>query len=252
VQGRWMTPDWAAKPTTVPYAEFGDPQTLNLYVYVGNRPLNRADADGHTPAEFVARHGDRSGQGFGSPGDGSLGDSFEEAQALARYNKVAPAQQTNYMQGAAGGPINTDPTNSSQNASNYGPWEMRVDALNFIDNNKECSVWLNSGGGNAHDLMSNVPIILVNASARDRNPADGQTSSNPKAPIEVVAQGRFYTNSVRGDPIFGYQPGSWGARMTILLHELSHKLNIPKFLNDGFSIPQSETNTQLLLQHCIF
>jgi RHS repeat-associated protein len=47
VQGRWMTPDWAAKPTTVPYAEFGDPQTLNLYVYVGNRPLSRADADGH-------------------------------------------------------------------------------------------------------------------------------------------------------------------------------------------------------------
>ena len=32
--GRFMTPDWAAKPTTVPYASFGDPQTLNLYTYV--------------------------------------------------------------------------------------------------------------------------------------------------------------------------------------------------------------------------
>ena len=42
-----MTPDWAAKPTTVPYALFGDPQTLNLYSYVRNNPLSRADLDGH-------------------------------------------------------------------------------------------------------------------------------------------------------------------------------------------------------------
>jgi hypothetical protein len=42
-----MTPDWAAKPTTVPYAVFGDPQTLNLYAYVRNNPLSRADVDGH-------------------------------------------------------------------------------------------------------------------------------------------------------------------------------------------------------------
>lgn len=45
--GRFMTPDWAAKPTAVPYAVFGDPQTLNLYTYVQNSPLNRIDADGH-------------------------------------------------------------------------------------------------------------------------------------------------------------------------------------------------------------
>jgi RHS repeat-associated protein len=45
--GRFMTPDWAAKATAVPYADFGNPQSLNLYVYVGNNPLSRADADGH-------------------------------------------------------------------------------------------------------------------------------------------------------------------------------------------------------------
>lgn len=48
--GRFMTPDWAAKPVTVPYASFGDPQTLNLYSYVENGPLNRVDADGHANA----------------------------------------------------------------------------------------------------------------------------------------------------------------------------------------------------------
>jgi hypothetical protein len=31
--GGFMSPDWAAKATAVPYAVFGDPQTLNLYSY---------------------------------------------------------------------------------------------------------------------------------------------------------------------------------------------------------------------------
>ncbi len=36
-----------SKPVTVPYAEFGNPQSLNLYAYVGNNPLSLEDTDGH-------------------------------------------------------------------------------------------------------------------------------------------------------------------------------------------------------------
>src|SRR5713226_5333807 len=49
--GRFMMPDWAAKPTAVPYAYFGDPQSLNLYSYVRNNPLAKADPDGHCPSD---------------------------------------------------------------------------------------------------------------------------------------------------------------------------------------------------------
>jgi RHS repeat-associated protein len=45
--GRFLTPDWAAKAAAVPYAEFADPQSLNLYSYVRNVPTTRYDADGH-------------------------------------------------------------------------------------------------------------------------------------------------------------------------------------------------------------
>jgi len=45
--GRFMTPDWAATATDVPYADFGNPQSLNLYGYVKNNPLSYADPDGH-------------------------------------------------------------------------------------------------------------------------------------------------------------------------------------------------------------
>jgi RHS repeat-associated protein len=46
--GRFMTPDWSERATTVAYAVFGDPQSLNLYAYVRNDPVSRADADGHS------------------------------------------------------------------------------------------------------------------------------------------------------------------------------------------------------------
>jgi RHS repeat-associated protein len=45
--GRFMSPDWIAKAEPVPYAKLDDPQSLNLYAYVRNNPLVRADLDGH-------------------------------------------------------------------------------------------------------------------------------------------------------------------------------------------------------------
>jgi len=47
--GRFMIPDWAAKATAVPYADFGNPQSLNLYSYVKNNPTTLIDPDGHDP-----------------------------------------------------------------------------------------------------------------------------------------------------------------------------------------------------------
>ena len=46
--GRFMSPDWSAKVAPVPYAKMDNPQTLNLYAYVGNNPMTRTDPTGHT------------------------------------------------------------------------------------------------------------------------------------------------------------------------------------------------------------
>jgi RHS repeat-associated protein len=45
--GRFVSADWSAIPEPVPYADFNDPQSLNLYTYVRNVPTVRIDADGH-------------------------------------------------------------------------------------------------------------------------------------------------------------------------------------------------------------
>jgi hypothetical protein len=45
--GRFMSPDWSAKATPVPYAKLDSPQSLNLYGYMRNNPLGGVDQDGH-------------------------------------------------------------------------------------------------------------------------------------------------------------------------------------------------------------
>jgi hypothetical protein len=45
----------------VPYSKLDDPQSLNLYGYVENNPLSRADADGHNP--FAVPLGLKAGDG---------------------------------------------------------------------------------------------------------------------------------------------------------------------------------------------
>jgi RHS repeat-associated protein len=45
--GRFMSPDWSSAPMGVPYADFKDPRSLNLYSYVMNNPLRYNDRNGH-------------------------------------------------------------------------------------------------------------------------------------------------------------------------------------------------------------
>lgn len=44
-----MSADWSPTPIPVPYADFNNPQSLNLYGFVGGNPASKVDADGHCP-----------------------------------------------------------------------------------------------------------------------------------------------------------------------------------------------------------
>jgi len=90
--GRFMTPDWAARPTAIPYAVFGDPQSLNLYGYVRNDPVSRADADGHCGISrmAIACAGDTHVPG----GDYSQDDSDAAPQGQNRSAQNTSQTQT--------------------------------------------------------------------------------------------------------------------------------------------------------------
>jgi len=82
--GRFMTPDWAARPTAVPYAVFGDPQSLNLYGYVRNDPVSRADADGHDPKDGATDSTDSAKDPGNADKSGKTGT--EQAKAQEKEN----------------------------------------------------------------------------------------------------------------------------------------------------------------------
>lgn len=48
-----MSPDWADKPEAVPYSQLDNPQSLNLYGYVNNNPLSKANKDGHDASDIL-------------------------------------------------------------------------------------------------------------------------------------------------------------------------------------------------------
>jgi RHS repeat-associated protein len=109
--GRFITPDWAAKATAVAYADFSDPQTLNLYNYVRSIPTTRYDADGHcadttncqklpnnpanVPAPVKQAINDSVKASNGKNSDDTKGGSHEEGGVAYTQNgkqTVAPAE----------------------------------------------------------------------------------------------------------------------------------------------------------------
>jgi RHS repeat-associated protein len=119
--GRWATPDWNVRPVTVPYANFGDPQSLNLYLYVRNDPVSLADADGHISndsggqscldsfmcyVEYQKHMKDNEPSGwfsvtisFSSSGDSASGGA-DNSDAAAQQQQQQPQQQQQQQQQA--------------------------------------------------------------------------------------------------------------------------------------------------------
>jgi RHS repeat-associated protein len=96
--GRWLSPDWSAIPAPVPYANLTNPQTLNLYQFVGDSPETFSDLDGHEGimamsavppdhckinacSESETLFGDRGTAGGGiAPPTGLIGMVFDHSQ----------------------------------------------------------------------------------------------------------------------------------------------------------------------------
>ena len=166
--GRFMSPDWAAKPTTVPYAKFGDPQSLNLYNYVENGPVNRVDTDGHYWAGMNGLNCDLSGA-FSAPG---LMDADELETATQQQVDDVRRQQQQQQQTQNG---------NTQSQNNGGFWQKLGNAL--------------TGNG----WKTNAQVIdaqrqwLIDHGV---DPANGPCVDWSKAPAKMVTEAYKYMQAV--------------------------------------------------------
>jgi RHS repeat-associated protein len=98
--GRWVSADWSPTPIPVPYADIHDPQTLNLYQFVGGNPASKADPDGHEgPGSYegmVAMAnsiGDRFAEDFNAIKNAMSGPELPHGQTPALENMRQQLQQ---------------------------------------------------------------------------------------------------------------------------------------------------------------
>ncbi len=137
-----MTPDWAAAPEAVPYANFFNPQTLNLYAIVANNPESFADLDGHLP-ELAA-------PGGGLTPDGQLDDCGDDQQKCG-------AQDQSQLSHLVPTPKGTNCSQKGVICENDGK-SKRVgdyDGDKFC-NASGCFVW--HGDGNGHGQWLALPF----------------------------------------------------------------------------------------------
>jgi RHS repeat-associated protein len=139
--GRWMSPDWAAKAMPVPYANLLDPQSLNLYAYVNNNPLLKADPDGHCDwCQKVANK--LSGNGW----------KTDEQVAQKGINNNVVLVRTGMVDGAKVGDLKgvfhvTYTPTKIENGELKGP--VSADPK---DPNVKVSLWESQGGGSYENM----------------------------------------------------------------------------------------------------
>ena len=120
--GRFQSADWSAIPAPVLYADLGNPQTLNLYAYVKNNPMNLTDPTGHqAEGQLVGTGGDymaarmRAGESIGigdavEPGVWEVTVNGESSFALGTYDDAAAyAQARSQGQSSTAGPALNGP-----------------------------------------------------------------------------------------------------------------------------------------------
>jgi len=132
--GRWMSPDWADKPEAVPYSSLDNPQTLNLYSYVGNNPLSRVDADGHVEGPNDSQPIGSGGADFLQDADHNIKIAALQARAqqqstpqtsdntlLAQNNTPPPPGRTPAQGGTPGSTVVIPDGKGGSTTRTYGP-----------------------------------------------------------------------------------------------------------------------------------
>ena len=104
-QGRWLSADWNPEPEAIPYSDLNNPQSLNLYGYVRNNPLSKADADGHDVWDFLVGMGNSIGSDavLGAGRNDYGNDDYKMGQAVGDFASTIIGAGESFLGGAVQG-----------------------------------------------------------------------------------------------------------------------------------------------------
>jgi hypothetical protein len=228
-----MTPDWDGKPVNVPYASFGDPQSLNLYSYVRNSPVVRIDPDGHNFASWNGLGRDTSG-GFTEMDNEIDSEISIEASNFAALDAMNEADRQNAQRQQQAENLDSFADAAKSSAQKAGA----------VSSTKVGDVWVNAYGGTAAQRTDELAAFSDDLTHTDRGKEmlktlEGRKSGlfglwgSPK-PFDIirVASGGSYSYAGGQAIMLDYHdvgaaytsahPGGTYSLRRIFAHELGH------------------------------
>jgi RHS repeat-associated protein len=189
--GRWMSPDWSGGASAVPYADFSDPQSLNLYGYVRNNPLSKTDPDGHNLLDWFVN----KIKGNPPPPPPPPVQPKPKPPVFIKYQKGTPAMSSRterYVQNKLNATdvttVNISYTTNGEHSSNSLHYEengARAVDINKVDNQR-----VDSSAKNP-EVMSKVSEIQNSFNSNDR----GGAAHENFGPSGLYKDGQQFENS---------------------------------------------------------
>jgi RHS repeat-associated protein len=203
--GRFMTPDWSAKPQGVPYAVLSNPQSLNLYSYVLNNPLRYIDANGHYELNGsncgdnakCQKKWDKAANKFEARREKDLNSKKADVRAAAA-NFGAQGEANGVHVGFANLNTGTNPTYGSVDASgSVGGMQLIQVTIDFgRAGNAETQTHEGTHVGDDQNFLSSYNPLT--GSYGSPNPTHGQTEFNAfRAGAEVNQEHGFGPNDTQ-------------------------------------------------------
>jgi RHS repeat-associated protein len=198
--GRFMSPEWSASPSPIPYASLPYPQSLNLYSYVQNNPLKSTDPTGHCTVDgekhnwlWCAGH--------------SLGVTETKKETAAREKNEAEVREflrthPQYLQNAILMAASLG-TMMALEATNMGAGES--DSTVSADEQTAIEAGAAGGAGAARTMVNGVP----------QPAAEGEIVVGPNGAAVRIPAGYVAEPAANGNGIVYRAAGSTGDANTI-------------------------------------
>jgi RHS repeat-associated protein len=238
--GRWLSSDWSAVPVPVPYANFTNPQTLNLYAMVSDDPESFADLDGHCPGinpsciQVGQLVDNNPSPCLSNPGGNTLCPSA--GQILVGVTQDTSPMMTDSMWAAMYAAPSQAPQQGAQGPTYQEPGNLQEAALSNVIYNETSSLRANDKAkpgetGSAEDLHSGRVAVgeVANRVLNSDHPERVQVTSDLKdeARRNIIA-GNADAINAHNDSLAAARQALAGSNTTngATLYRIRHGTNI--------------------------
>ena len=201
--GRWVSADWSPTPIPVPYADFNNPQSLNLYGFVGGNPASKADPDGHEGGYTYNANGSMTAPTEATTDGHPIRDTIALGVGTA-VSLALPGAGTLVQNllgvGLATAPVTVPIAQDIIEGATPGATGLKVPVASTLGKAEQLAVNAEKGAATETKTLSNVPESI---------PAGPGARPSPSQQSAINEMGEAHGCSTCGGTTPGTKSGNW-------------------------------------------